>query len=195
MFANTLYLQTVRDLSPSEAGLLTLPLAVATIITAPISGRLLSSRGPRTPLLLAGSALALGAVLLLLIGASTPLYWLAAPYLVFGAGYGLLNAPINDTAVSELPDDQAGVAASMVSTAKQVGASLGVAVIGTILVANSTSVSLSVGWAHASITVWVLLGIAGLLIAVMSVALSSAASLAAPVPTDHVVAPRTRPIS
>lgn len=195
MFANTLYLQTVRDLSPSEAGLLTLPLAVATIITAPISGRLLSSRGPRTPLLVAGSALALGAALLLLTGASTPLYWLAAPYLVFGAGYGLLNAPINDTAVSELPDDQAGVAASMVSTAKQVGASLGVAVIGTILAANSTSASLSAGWKHASITVWILLGTAGVLIAVMSVALSSAASLAARVPTDHVVAPRTRPIS
>ncbi|WP_338893245.1 MFS transporter [Rhodococcus sovatensis] len=187
MFANTLYLQTVRDLSPSQAGLLTLPLAVATILAAPISGQLSSTRGPRIPLLLAGIALVSGAALLLLAGADTPLYWLAGPYLAFGAGYGLLNAPINGTAVSELPNDEAGVAASMISTAKQIGASLGVAVIGTVLVAHSAGTSLSAGWAHASITVWVLLGGAGFLIAVLSLGLSSAALLTAHAPTDHVV--------
>lgn len=183
MFANTLYLQTVRDLSPSEAGLLTLPLAAATIITAPISGRTLGSRGPRTPLLLSGSALALGAALLLVSGSTTPLYWLLAPYLVFGAGYGLLNAPINHAALSGLPDDQSGVAAGMVSTAKQVGSALGVAVVGTMLV-TSSGVSLAAGWDQACTSVWVLLGAAGVLIAAMSLALPSTA-LTDSTSTDH----------
>lgn len=190
LFANTLYLQTVRDLSASIAGLLTLPLAAATIIAAPVSGKLMGSRGPRTPLLIAGSALAAGAAMFLMIGTTTALAWLVVPYVVFGAGYGMLNAPINDTAVSELPDDQAGVAASMVSTAKQVGAALGVAVVGTMLV-SGTGGDLTAGWADASTQVWMLLTASGLVI--VALALCMRPGLAPPrAVTSWVRAPRPR---
>ena len=55
---------------------------------------------------------------------------LFAAYVLFGIGFGLVNAPITNTAVSGMPRAQAGVAAAVASTSRQVGPSLGVAVIG-----------------------------------------------------------------
>ncbi len=57
LFLNTLYLQNVRHYSPVEAGLWTLPMAAMTLVSAPVSGRIVGRRGPRLPLLVAGSAL------------------------------------------------------------------------------------------------------------------------------------------
>ncbi|QAY73066.1 DHA2 family efflux MFS transporter permease subunit [Agromyces protaetiae] len=134
LFANTLYLQEVRGLPASLAGLLTVPLALGTIVAAPASGAILAKVGPRRPLLIAGSAMAVGAGFLPFFDmAGMPVGWLALPFALFGAGFGMLNAPVNDTAVSDLPDDRAGVAASLISTAKQVGSALGVAVVGSLI--------------------------------------------------------------
>jgi hypothetical protein len=58
---------------------------------------------------------------------------LIASYVVFGAGFGTVNAPITNTAVSGMPIQQAGVAAALASTSRQVGQLLGVAVIGTVI--------------------------------------------------------------
>ncbi len=69
LFLNTLYLQEVRGLSALQAGLCTLPLAVMTLIFAPLSGRLVGSRGPRIPLLAAGTAMCAGG---LMAGAPRP---------------------------------------------------------------------------------------------------------------------------
>ena len=51
---------------------------------------------------------------------------------MFGIGWGLVNPPIPNTAVSEIPASQAGVASAIASTSRQVGMTLGVAVIGAI---------------------------------------------------------------
>jgi hypothetical protein len=58
---------------------------------------------------------------------------LVVAYLIFGVGCGLVNAPISSTAMSGMPLDQAGVAGAVASTSRQVGASLGVAVTGSIV--------------------------------------------------------------
>jgi hypothetical protein len=52
---------------------------------------------------------------------------------VFGIGFGFVNPPISNTAVSGMPPAQAGVAAPIASTCRQVGATLGVAVIGSLV--------------------------------------------------------------
>jgi hypothetical protein len=57
-------------------------------------------------------------------------------YVLFGIGFGLINAPITNTAVSGMPRSQAGVAAAVASTSRQVGQSLGVAVVGATLAAG-----------------------------------------------------------
>jgi EmrB/QacA subfamily drug resistance transporter len=163
LFANTLYLQEVRGLPASFAGVLTLPLAVATIFAAPLSGRMMGRVGARRPLLLAGAAMAAGALLLVWLTPTAPVAWLVLPYAVFGAGYGMLNAPVNDTAVSDLPDDRAGVAASLISTSKQVGAALGVAIAGTVIAA-SPGEGIAAAFDGRSWVLWLVLTACGLAI-------------------------------
>jgi MFS family permease len=63
---------------------------------------------------------------------STPGGYLLGAYFLFGIGSGLVNPPITNTAVSGMPPSQAGVAAAIASTSRQVGMTLGVAVIGAI---------------------------------------------------------------
>ncbi len=132
LFLNTLYLQGVRHLSPFHAGLYLLPMAAMTLVCAPLSGRLVGRGHARAPMV--GGAVALIAAALMLAGLAVhtaPGYLLGA-YFLFGLGLGLLNPPITNTAVSGMPPSQAGVAASVASTSRQVGVTLGVAAIGAI---------------------------------------------------------------
>jgi EmrB/QacA subfamily drug resistance transporter len=133
LFLNTLYLQDVRGLSALQAGLCTAPLALMTLIFGPLSGRLVGSRGPRISLVVAGIAMCAGALMLIPLDVDTPLAWVLASYALFGIGFGMVNSPIANTAVSGMPRSQAGVAAAIASTSRQVGAALGVAVVGSVL--------------------------------------------------------------
>jgi EmrB/QacA subfamily drug resistance transporter len=132
LFLNTLYLQGVRHLSPFHAGLYMLPMAGMVLVFAPVSGRLVSRRGARPSLLIAGCALTVASMMLTGLAPNTPSGYLLAAYFVFGLGCGLINVPITNTAVSGMPASQAGVASAVASTSRQVGMTLGVAVIGAI---------------------------------------------------------------
>jgi len=132
LFANSLYLQRVVGLSALGAGLHLLPMAVLSLVCPPLSGRIVGSRGPRIPLLLAGAGITASGVLAVAATRSphpsdTLLY---VTYALFGLGFGFVNAPITYTAVSGMPRAQAGVAAAVAATSRQVGSSLGIAVIG-----------------------------------------------------------------
>jgi EmrB/QacA subfamily drug resistance transporter len=166
LFLNTLYLQDVRGFSALHAGLLTLPLAAATALFAPISGRIIGSRGPRLPLLIAGVAMTAGAALLTGLTNSTSVGWLLLSYVTFGIGFGMVNAPITNTAVSGMPRDQAGVAAAVASTSRQIGQSLGVAVVGSA-VTSALVGSFVHGFAAASHIGWWIITGCGLLVLVV----------------------------
>lgn len=133
LFLNTLYLQTVRGYGPLHAGLLTLPLALSSVVCPPIAGRIVAARGARLPLMVAGLGAMASACLLLGLEIDSSLWLLAAIYLLAGIGSGMANAPITNTAVSGMPRSQAGLAAAVASASRQVGAALGVAVVGSIL--------------------------------------------------------------
>ncbi|MCI3928584.1 MFS transporter [Streptomyces sp. AN091965] len=134
LFVSSLYLQNVRGYDALHAGLFMLPMAVMALLAAPLSGRLVATRGPRRPLQLAGAALCASAVLQALTYAERlPTSVLVVAYLLFGTGFGLVNAPITNTAVSGMPRAQAGVAAAVASTSRQIGQTLGVAVIGALM--------------------------------------------------------------
>jgi EmrB/QacA subfamily drug resistance transporter len=153
LFLNTLYLQNVRHLSPIEAGLTTVPIALMTVVASPISGRLVGRSGPRTPLAIAGVALAVAGWMLVDVGASTALGWILAAYVVFGIGIGFVNAPITNAAVSGMPRAQAGVAAALATTSRQFGQAIGVAVAGAV-----ASASAAAAW-------WTLTALGGLVLA------------------------------
>ncbi|GAA4983642.1 MFS transporter [Actinopolymorpha pittospori] len=133
LFINTLYLQDVRGLSPLDAGLWTLPMAVMIFVSAPLSGRMVGTFGSRPSLLIGGSAVAVSGVLLGALEAETFVPLLFTSYVLFGLGVGMVNAPITTTAVSGMPLSQSGVAAAVATTSRQVGQALGVAVIGAAL--------------------------------------------------------------
>jgi EmrB/QacA subfamily drug resistance transporter len=132
LFLNSLYLQDARDLGPSAAGLATLPIALALMICSPLSGRLVGAGRARLAIVVSGIAIATAGTLLVRLQVSTPMAWLLVAYAVFGIGFGMINAPITNTAVSGMPRAQAGLAAAVASTSRQVGSSLGVAVAGTV---------------------------------------------------------------
>jgi EmrB/QacA subfamily drug resistance transporter len=139
LFLNTLYLQDVRHFSPLHAGLITAPMAVMTLVFAPLSGRMVASRGPRLPLILAGPIMAAGALMLTRLSLHTSDFALLGAYLVFGIGFGLVNAPISNTAVSGMPRERAGVAGAVASTGRQIGASLGVAITGSLVAGTASN--------------------------------------------------------
>jgi Na+/melibiose symporter-like transporter len=84
------------------------------------------------------------------IGPATSFAWFIAAYVVFGLGFGFVNAPITNAAVSGMPRAQAGVASAIASTSRQVGQTLGVAVAGAIVTSRVGRAGLSsashAGW-------------------------------------------------
>jgi EmrB/QacA subfamily drug resistance transporter len=169
----TLYLQEVRGYSALQAGLLFVPVAAAAMVSGPLSGRLVANRGPRLSLLGAGAALTICAVMLTGLTATTSLVWLVASYVVFGLGFGMVSAPVNNTALSGMPRAQSGVAAAIVSTGRQVGQTLGVAVAGALL-ASSLHGSLRTGLPAASQPVWWFMAGAGAVVVVLAIVTTSA---------------------
>jgi EmrB/QacA subfamily drug resistance transporter len=136
LLVTNLYLQGDRGLSPVHGGLYTLPMAALAFVAAPLSGRIVGRHGARMPLLLGGLGLAGGSLILTQLTPTTATAELLLAYSVFGLGFGMVNPPITNAAVSGMPADQAGVAAAVASTSRLVGISLGVAIIGSIVVSS-----------------------------------------------------------
>jgi EmrB/QacA subfamily drug resistance transporter len=194
LFLNTLYLQEIRGLSALRAGLYTLPIAAMTLIFAPLSGRLVGRRGPRWALVVGGLGIMLGGALMTGIASSTALDSLLPAYFVFGIGFGMVNPPITNTAVLGMPPAQAGVAAAVASTSRQVGQTLGVAIAGAIAAAGAVKVGAGfVGASHAG---WWLVAGCGLFIVVLGLASTTewakASARRASVELDENSAPATQ---
>jgi len=170
LFLNTLYLQDARGYSALHAGLYTLPMAVMTVLFAPLSGRIVAARGPRLPLIVAGIATTAGGIMLTRLASDSAFGYLIASYVVFGIGSGMVNAPITNTAVSGMPASQAGVAAGIASTSRQVGSALGVAVVGSAVL-SALHGPLRLGFADASHVGWWI--IAGCGVAILLVGLAT----------------------
>jgi len=171
LFLNTLYLQDARHLSALHAGLYMLPMAAMTVLLAPLSGRITGQRGARLPLLVAGMMTTTGALLMWGVTVRTPAPWLLLVYLAFGVGNGMVNPPISNTAVSGMPRAQAGVAAAVASTSRQVGGSLGVALTGSA-VASALHGSLRTGFVPASHAGWLIIAGCGVLVFLAALATS-----------------------
>ena len=151
LFLNALYLQQERGLSAFRTGLYTLPLAVFLMICSPLSGRLVGARGPRPSLLIAGAVFILSALLLTQLSGNTSPLLLLLSFSLFGISLGMVNPAITNSAVTGMPLAQAGVAAAIASTSRQVGAAFGVAIAGTIV---SESRAHGTDFARATHPIW-----------------------------------------
>ncbi|MEV5900084.1 MFS transporter [Streptomyces sp. NPDC052127] len=167
LFLSTLYLQNVRGLDALHAGLWMLPMAVPMFLCAPLSGRLVGSRGPRLPLLVSGAAITTSGLLFAVFEAETSDVTLFLGYVLFGVGFGFVNAPITNTAVSGMPRGQAGVAAAVASTSRQLGQTLGVAVIGAVLAAGVSTSAYRATFVSAAVPGWWILTGCGAVVLVL----------------------------
>ncbi len=112
------------------AALFLLPTATMLIVFAPLSGRLTGRVGARPSMVAGGLAVLMSGLLLTGLSPDTPVPLLLGAFALFGFGFALVSPPIAHTAVSGMPPAQAGVAAAVATTSRQVGITLGVAVLG-----------------------------------------------------------------
>ncbi|RDI21561.1 MFS transporter [Lentzea flaviverrucosa] len=124
------YFQNVLGYSPLEAGLRELPLGLAGVLVVVVIG-------PVARLLGSGRAIALGLLVsaggLTIVGFSSGYGAIAVALVVLGAGVGLALTLTTDAVVSAVPADKAGAASAVSETAYELGAALGIAVLGTVL--------------------------------------------------------------
>ncbi|HTR74635.1 MAG TPA: MFS transporter [Solirubrobacterales bacterium] len=163
LFLNTLYLQDVRGFSPLHAGVALLPMAALMMVFSPLSGRLVGHRGPRPSLVIGGAAvLAAGLISAIPSGEPSDARLIVAFALV-GTGLGWVNAAITNTAVAGMPREQAGVAAAVASTTRQLGSALGVAIIGSVIADHVTTVTAGAAFTSAQRVSWAIIALCGLI--------------------------------
>jgi EmrB/QacA subfamily drug resistance transporter len=127
------FVQKVWGYSPLETGVAFLPLTVVLLAASAAAAALVPRIGAR-PLLLAGGAAGVGGLYWLsrLTEHGTYVSGLLGPSLVTGAGLGLMFVPLPLVALARVDEADSGVAASLLNVGRQVGGSIGLAVLGTV---------------------------------------------------------------
>ncbi|MEO6123981.1 MAG: MFS transporter [Ilumatobacteraceae bacterium] len=144
LLALPLFLQDAVHLSAQENGLWLLPLGLFVIVGSQVGGRLTLRFSTTTVVRIGLSIEAFS--LLLVIWAVTPdiTFWRILPGLaVFGIGLGFASSQLTSVILSEIAIDRSGVASGASSTARQIGAALGAAVIGSLITVQTTNNAVS----------------------------------------------------
>jgi EmrB/QacA subfamily drug resistance transporter len=130
------FAQTACGLPATRAGLLTAPMAVATVVLAPLVGRIVDRAHPRRVIGAGFGVLAISLVWLSIeMTTATPIWRLLLPFTGAGVGMAFLGAPLAATAIRNLPPESAGAGAGVFTATRQVGSVLG-----------SASMAVLMGW-------------------------------------------------
>jgi len=130
MFFLTQYFQTVQGSTALEASIRLLPITVCTFIISPVAARLTERLGPRPPIILGALLATAGFILLTSLEPNSgyaTLWWKLG---ILGVGIGFMFAPLTVVVLSATPAGRAGLGSSMLNTFRQVGVTLGTAVLG-----------------------------------------------------------------
>jgi len=140
-FFLSLYLQNVLGYSPLQAGIAFVPQTLAIVIGAQISSRLATRIGAR-PLLIVGPLIsAVGLAWLSRIDATTAYFpGIVVPGMIITLGLGLTFTPVTLAATTGVAREEAGLASGIVNTTRQIGASIGLALLATIASQHTRSV-------------------------------------------------------
>ena len=132
-FFVSLYMQNVLGYSAVQTGAAFLPMTVVIILCAPVAGKLSDRHGSRW--LMATGMVLLGVQLLYLsqLGRDATFWNLLPAFVVGGLGMGLTMTPTAAAATRAVPVDKSGVGAAVLNAMRQVGGSLGIALMGAIV--------------------------------------------------------------
>jgi EmrB/QacA subfamily drug resistance transporter len=171
-FYVSLYMQNVLGYSPVEAGASFLPMTCLIIVLAPRAGKLSDRVGSRW---LVGGGMTLLSLMLFYystLGADESFWALLPGLLLGGFGMGLTMTPVTAAAMSAVPVDKAGVGSAVLNSGRQVGGSLGIAVMGAIVASGAagshTPEAFLTGF-HDALRVSGLLALAGAVIATAAI--------------------------
>ena len=139
-FTIPIFLQTVLGYSALRAGLVMSPMSVVIIFAAPAAGRLSDRLGSKWIVAAGMFILALGIALMAgltpfqdKLTPATSSLDLLAPFILAGLGIGLSIAPVTSAVMATAPLDRAGNASGVLSTMRQVGSLMGIAILGAVL--------------------------------------------------------------
>ncbi|SDT16520.1 MDR family MFS transporter [Actinoplanes derwentensis] len=152
----TQYFQVSRGRTPTEAGLLTIPMMVGILLSSIITGRLISKHGTIKPYLVIGStSLTAGFVILGFVDAHTSLILIGVAMTLIGAGVGMTLQNFVLVVQNAVPLSDIGAASATVSFFRSLGGTIGVAVLGAVLarqVATHTTASVPAATAYGDAT-------------------------------------------
>ncbi|MGZ4767561.1 MAG: DHA2 family efflux MFS transporter permease subunit [Ilumatobacteraceae bacterium] len=132
IFTVTQYLQFVKGYDTLATGVRTLPFAVATGFAAPVAVKLTARIGTKYVVASGLAIMAAGFCLTATFGASTSYSVIAFSMILLGGGLGLIMAPATESIMGSLPAEKAGVGSAVNDTTRQLGGTLGVAVVGSL---------------------------------------------------------------
>jgi EmrB/QacA subfamily drug resistance transporter len=132
-FFVSLFVQNILGYSPTQAGLIFLPMTILIILIAPIAGKLSDRIGSRWLMGIGMTILSISLLLYQRVGIGSN-FWTLLPALVLGGiGMAMTMSPMTSAAMGSVPIDKAGVGSGVLNSFRQVGGSLGIAVIGAIV--------------------------------------------------------------
>lgn len=132
LFLVPIYLQSVAALSAAEAGLTLIPISLVFVAVSQLSGPLMRRVGARLMTASGMGFMGGGLVLLVLALEGANLIAIEAALVAIGIGLGLNSGPVNAVAVASVPPGRSGTASGLINTTRMVGATLGIASLGTI---------------------------------------------------------------
>ena len=143
IFSVPVFLQAVRGASAFETGLAMIPMSITALIVAPLGGFLSHKIAPKRLVQVGLAAFILGYIVLYMtLNVDTVAADFALPFIIMGFGMGTMMASISNLALSAVSPEQSGEASGVNNTMRQVGATLGTAVIGAVmLTAVSTNLT------------------------------------------------------
>ena len=133
LFFLSLYLQNILSYSPVRAGAAFLPMTVLIVLLAPITGRVSDRLGSRWLLTIGMTVVAAQLLYLSRVGIHETYLSLVPAMVLGGAGMACVMSPGTAAAMSGVPVDKAGVGSAVVNTSRQVGGSIGIALMGAIM--------------------------------------------------------------
>lgn len=136
VFSIPLYLQSVLGLSALEAGAALAVTAVGALLAGGVAAASSKKIGPRSVARFGLGFEAVGLVLYaVLVGPDISAWRLVPPLFVYGFGIGLATAQLTSVILADIPTERSGQGSGIQSTSRQVGSSLGIAILGATLAA------------------------------------------------------------
>jgi predicted MFS family arabinose efflux permease len=132
-FFISLYLQSVRNYSPLQAGLLTIPFAVAQLVFSPRSAAMVQRYGAKAVTTAGLVIVTLAIVSYQFVTKDSPIWVVEVAFFLQGAGMANVMPPATNAVMSVLPREHAGAGSALTNTSRQVAVALAVAILGSVV--------------------------------------------------------------